>query len=64
MNAPLTPAYLSPTDAHADYVTWLRREVQDAIDDPEPSVTHAFAVAEWEKQADEIRARMRETMEV
>ena len=64
MNAPLTPAYLSPTDAHADYVAWLTKEVQEAIDDPRPSLPHSVVVAAWEKEAAEIRASMKETAEV
>jgi hypothetical protein len=63
MNAILTTAQLSPTDAHADYVAWLTKEVQEAIDDPRPSVPHAVAVAEWEAEAREIRASMLETAE-
>jgi hypothetical protein len=47
MNAPLKHPYLSPTDAHADYVAWLTKEVQEAIDDPRPSLPHSAIVAAW-----------------
>ncbi len=64
MNAPLKQAYLSPTDAHADYVAWLSKEVQQAIDDPRPSLPHSAVVAAWEKEAAEIRASMKVVTEV
>lgn len=37
-------------DAHeaAAYKSWLTKEVQEAIDDPRPSVPHAQVAAEWE----------------
>lgn len=31
----------------AAYVQWLEREVQTALDDPQPSVEHAQVAAEW-----------------
>jgi hypothetical protein len=61
MNAPLKHLYLSPTDAHADYVAWLTKEVQEAIDDPRPSLPHSVIVAAWEKEAQDIRDNMKET---
>lgn len=64
MNAILTDAQLSPAARQADYDAWLAREVQEAIDDPRPSVPHSVAVAEWEEQARGIRARMAEMAEV
>jgi hypothetical protein len=39
--------------------TWLLREVQDAIDDPRPSVSHAEAERRWESQANQLRNRVR-----
>ena len=45
----------------AAYKGWLTQQVQEAIDDPRPSVSHAEVVAEWEleraallKQADSM----------
>jgi hypothetical protein len=32
----------------ASYKSWLAKEVQEAIDDPRPSVPHAQVAAEWE----------------
>jgi len=32
----------------AAYTVWLTRQVQEAIDDPRPSVSHEEVVAEWE----------------
>ncbi len=34
-------------EAHA-YSEWLSKEVQEAIDDPRPSISHAEVVADWE----------------
>lgn len=31
----------------ANYKSWLAKEVQEAIDDPRPSVPHAQVAAEW-----------------
>ena len=33
--------------AAAAYVDWLTKEVQEALDDPRPSVPHAQVAAEW-----------------
>jgi hypothetical protein len=40
------------TNAHeaAAYKGWLSQEVQDAIDDPRPSVSHEQVVDEWQKE--------------
>ena len=47
----------------AAYKGWLTQQVQEAIDDPRPSVSHADVVAEWEleraallKQAESLGA--------
>jgi hypothetical protein len=32
----------------AAYAAWLTQEVQDAIDDPRPSIPHDVVMAEWE----------------
>ena len=34
--------------AAAAYKGWLTKEVQEAIDDPRPSVLHSQVAAEWE----------------
>lgn len=34
-------------EAHA-YTEWLAKEVQEAIDDPRPSIPHAEVMADWE----------------
>ncbi len=43
----------------AAYKGWLTKEVQEAIDDPRPSVPHAQVAAEWATdRAGEIRVRL------
>jgi hypothetical protein len=64
MNEVLNETRFVAADSQADYDAWLIKEVQESIDDPRPSVSHAVAVAEWEEQARGIRARMAEMAEV
>lgn len=35
------------TNDAAAYTAWLSQQVQEAIDDPRPSVSHAQVAAEW-----------------
>jgi hypothetical protein len=32
---------IKPADNQADYDVWLLKEVQEALDDPRPPITHA-----------------------
>lgn len=41
MNAVLNETRFVAADSQADYDAWLAREVQAAIDDPRPPITHA-----------------------
>ncbi len=45
----------------AAYVQWLEREIQAALDDPQPSVEHAQVAAEWalERAALAAQAKVR-----
>jgi hypothetical protein len=54
-------AKLKNKDEHAKYVASLSKKVQEAIDDPRPSLPHSVAVAEWEKEAQEIRESIYDT---
>jgi hypothetical protein len=38
---------LDGTALETDYESWLTRQVQEAIDDPRPSVPHNEVAAEW-----------------
>lgn len=41
---------LKNAHAAASYKGWLTKEVQEAIDDPSPSVPHAQVAAEWKTE--------------
>ena len=41
MNAVLNEARFVAANSQADYDAWLIKEVQEAIDDPRPPITHA-----------------------
>lgn len=41
----------------ASYKSWLAKEVQEAIDDPRPSVSQAEAVRSWEVKRKDLLAR-------
>jgi hypothetical protein len=38
MNAPTKPIHFAPAGSQADYDAWLAKEVQEALDDPRPTV--------------------------
>jgi hypothetical protein len=40
MNAVLNETRFVAADSQADYDAWLAREVQEALDDPRPTITH------------------------
>lgn len=40
MNALISPARFVPASTQADYDAWLTKEVQDALVDPRPLVSH------------------------
>lgn len=46
-------------EAHeaAAYKKWLAHEVQEAMDDPRPSVSHASAAQSWEAKRKDLLAR-------
>ena len=45
----------------AAYADWLSREVQDAIDDPRPSVLHGEVAAEWALERAALLKRVNST---